>query len=73
MCVCNGLMATIGLGQVRRDGFHEPPVITSGDALPKIRRFLLDGATSYRAQDVLDSLLLAPRSDSHVDSSVHAV
>lgn len=67
ICVCNGLMSTIGLGQVRRDGYHEPALVTSGDALPKIRRFLRDGATSYRAQDVLNSLLATPRSDSHVD------
>ncbi|MEE8104128.1 MAG: nitronate monooxygenase [Planctomycetota bacterium] len=73
ICVCNGLMATIGLGQVRSDGYAEPPLLTSGDALPKIRRFLRDGATSYRAQDVLDSLLETPRSDSHVDSGIHAV
>ena len=73
LCVCNGLMATIGLGQVRKDGYHEPPLITSGDALPRIGRFLRDGATSYRAQDVLDALLSNPRSDRHVDSSVHAV
>jgi nitronate monooxygenase len=73
ICVCNGLMATIGLGQVRRGGYHEAPLVTSGDALPEIGVFLQDGATSYRAQDVLDSLLGTPRSDSHVDSGVHAV
>jgi nitronate monooxygenase len=73
ICVCNGLMATIGLGQVRRDGSREAPLVTSGDALPEIRRFLRDGATSYRAQDVLDSLLAPPRSDSHADSGILAV
>ena len=73
VCVCNGLVATIGLEQVRKDGFHEPALITTGDALPLIRRFLRDGATSYRAQDVLDSLLSTPRSDSNADSGVHAV
>jgi len=73
MCVCNGLMATIGLGQVHRDGTREPAMITTGDALPEIRRFLRDGATSYRARDVLDALLATPRSDTHVDSGVHAL
>jgi len=73
ICVCNGLMATIGLGQVRRDGSREAPLITSGDALPEIRHLLRDGATSYHAQDVLDLLLASPKSDSHVDSSVRAV
>ena len=72
ICVCNGLVATIGLEQVRRGGSHEAPLVTTGDALPDISRFLRDGATSYRAQDVLDSLLSAPRSDSNADSGVHA-
>ena len=74
MCVCNGLMSTIGLGQTRRDGTTEAPLVTSGDALPNIRRFLRDGATSYRARDVLDVLLSNPRSElPHVDSGIHAV
>jgi len=59
VCVCNGLMATIGLGQVRRDGYREPPLLTSGDALVHIDRLLPDGATSYHATDVL-KMLLAP-------------
>jgi nitronate monooxygenase len=61
-CVCNGLMSTIGLGQRRRDGSLEPALVTSGDTLPDIRRFLTDGASSYVAQDVLDSLLSIERS-----------
>ena len=73
MCVCNGLMATIGLGQVRRDGVHEPALITSGDALPNIRCFLQGGATSYRAQDVLDMLLSTTPRESDVDTCVHVV
>ena len=73
ICVCNGLMATIGLGQVRRDGSREAPLVTSGDALPGIRRYVRDGAESYRAQDVLDSLLSIPARDAHVDSSIRTV
>ncbi len=72
-CVCNGLMATIGLGQVRRDGAVEPALITSGDALSDVGRFMRDGKTSYSAQDVLDSLLATPKRDSSVDPSVQAV
>jgi nitronate monooxygenase len=30
-CLCNGLMSTIGLGQVREGGVVEPPVVTAGD------------------------------------------
>jgi nitronate monooxygenase len=72
-CVCNGLMSTVGLGQRRRDGYHEPALVTSGDTLPEIGRFLRDGATSYRAQDVLDSLFSTPKRDSRIDSVVRAV
>ncbi|MHC4958903.1 MAG: nitronate monooxygenase [Planctomycetota bacterium] len=73
MCVCNGLMSTIGLGQSRKDTGLEPALVTSGDALPTIRRYLREGATSYHAQDVLDSLLATPRSEPHVDSGIRAV
>jgi len=73
ICVCNGLMATIGLGQVRRDGTAEAPLLTSGDALPEIRSLLRDGATSYRAQDVLDALHARSKNEVHVDSSLGAV
>ncbi|MHC4922571.1 MAG: nitronate monooxygenase [Planctomycetota bacterium] len=56
LCVCNGLTATIGLSQVRKDGSREAPLVTSGDDIDGIRRFLSDGATSYGARDVLDVL-----------------
>ena len=55
VCLCNGLMATCGLGQVRRDGRVEPPVLTSGDSLNDVRD-LLDGRSSYSASDVIDYL-----------------
>ena len=59
-------MSTIGLGQRRRDGSLEPALVTSGDTLPDIQRFLIGGATSYVAQDVLDSLLSVERSTPRV-------
>jgi NAD(P)H-dependent flavin oxidoreductase YrpB (nitropropane dioxygenase family) len=55
-CLCNGLTATIGLAQSREPGIAEPPLITSGDALLSLDRFLGD-RRSYRAVDVLDYLL----------------
>ena len=57
ICVCNGLIATIGLPQVRDDGRVEPPLVTSGDEIAGIARFLRPGTNSYSAQDVLDALL----------------
>jgi len=56
-CVCNGLMANIGLGQVQRDGAHERALITSGDDVANVARFLEPGASSYRAVDVIEYLL----------------
>jgi len=54
-CLCNGLMATCGLGQVRADGRHEPPIITSGDCIDQVRT-LLGSAESYGALDVMAHL-----------------
>jgi NAD(P)H-dependent flavin oxidoreductase YrpB (nitropropane dioxygenase family) len=41
LCLCNGLMATIGLGQTRR-GRPEPAVITAGDILSEVTQRLVD-------------------------------
>jgi nitronate monooxygenase len=49
-------MANIGHPQVRADGRVEPPLLTSGDDLISIGRFLA-GRTGYTADDVLDYLL----------------
>jgi len=56
ICVCNGLLANIGMPQVRR---REPelPLITSGDDVETVARFLAPGAESYSAADVIDYLL----------------
>lgn len=64
-CVCNGLMVTIGLGQVRRDGRKELPLVTSGDEVRDVARFLpTPSARTYHALDVIKYLLTgvaAPR------------
>jgi nitronate monooxygenase len=59
MCVCNGLMANIGLGQVRGEGGveRELPLVTSGDDVAEVARFLKPGATTYSAADVVEYLL----------------
>jgi nitronate monooxygenase len=56
-CVCNGLMANIGLGQIHRGGEQEKPLITSGDDVADVARFLKPGARSYSASDVIEYLL----------------
>lgn len=57
MCLCNGLLAAAGFGQIRKGGIVESMVSTAGDSLYDIVRFLKDGADSYSALDVLESLL----------------
>ena len=57
-CVCNGLLSTVGLGQRRRSGQHEQPLLTCGDDVRGIAQFLKsEEATSYSAADVVESLL----------------
>ena len=56
-CLCNGLMATIGLGQVQAGQKLERPLLTAGDDVAHVARFLRNGADSYRAADVLQALL----------------
>lgn len=55
-CLCNGLMANIGLPQMRGK-YQERPLVTSGDDLEGIGRFLGNGRVSYTADEVLDALL----------------
>jgi nitronate monooxygenase len=67
-CVCNGLLATMGLGQVFGPHAGEPPLVTAGDDLVHLRQYLKPGARSYRATDVIASLLQpsgSPNSDPH--------
>lgn len=56
-CLCNALLANIGLGQLLADGSTEKPLITSGDDVALVARFLRPGAESYRAMDVIRQIL----------------
>ena len=54
-CLCNGLMAACGLGQIRAEGRREPPIVTSGDCINDIRS-LLNDRDEYSATDVIAML-----------------
>ena len=56
-CVCNGLLANIGLGQYQKNGEVELPLVTSGDDVAHVARFLKPGASTYSALDVIAYLL----------------
>ena len=55
--ICNGLPATVGIGQLRRGGKREPALVTAGDDLATIAEFLKPGRESYTAADVMERLL----------------
>lgn len=56
-CICNALVATGGHPQMRAGRHVEAPIVTSGDDLPGIERFMPAGAAAYRAADVVETLL----------------
>jgi len=56
-CICNALLANIGQSQVRQDGRFEEGLVTAGDDLVGITRFMRpDGNTAYNAGDVIAML-----------------
>jgi nitronate monooxygenase len=55
-CICNALLAAVGLPQLRGTS-PEPAVVTAGDDLAGIGRFLKPGETSYGAADAIRVLL----------------
>lgn len=59
ICVCNGLMATAGFPQVRTGRWREPALVTAGDSVCDVVRFLPPGANSYAASDVVNVLTAA--------------
>jgi nitronate monooxygenase len=59
VCLCNALVANIGLPQVRGGKYVEQGVVTSGDDLTEIPSFLPAGRFEYSASDVIAKLLAA--------------
>ena len=55
-CLCNALLSNIGLAQSRKSGYVEDALITSGDDILTIARFL-GRRSSYHAQEVVDWVL----------------
>jgi nitronate monooxygenase len=58
-CVCNGLLATVGLAQVQKRGYVEPPLVTAGEDARTVAAFLVPGRDGYSAGDVIRRLLEA--------------
>jgi len=56
-CLCNGLVANIGLSQHRAGHAPELPLMTAGDEVARIAQFLAPGSDAYTAADVVRQLL----------------
>jgi nitronate monooxygenase len=55
-CLCNALLSNIGLAQVRKNGYVENILVTSGDGIQTIGQFL--GAKQfYKTKEAIDWLL----------------
>jgi len=55
-CLCNGLMAAIGLAQPVAGGL-EPAIVTAGEEVRDLRRFLTGDSLVYHVADVLRLVL----------------
>lgn len=59
-CLCNGLLACVGLGQIREghgQSAEEPAIVTLGDHLDGVRRLSRQGQSRYWAKDVVADIL----------------
>jgi len=56
-CLCNGLLANIGLPQQLRDGTQELPLLTLGDDYAELARFCKNGNLDFSAADVIQQIL----------------
>ncbi len=56
-CVCNGLMAAIGLAQINSENELSLPLVTAGNDAAHVARFLQSGRNSYTAAEVISRLL----------------
>lgn len=59
LCLCNGLMAAIGLGQERADGYHEAPLLTLGSSSGDVAEMLQRFPNGWTAADLVETLLNA--------------
>ena len=59
-CLCNGLVANVGMPQPLADGTTEPCLITLGDDFSEVGRFCPAGSVDYTAADVVRALLAEP-------------
>jgi hypothetical protein len=58
-CLCNGLMASIGLGQIRPDGYEEPRLVTMGSDLSGAKELIKKHPHGWTATQAIEYMLSA--------------
>jgi hypothetical protein len=56
ICLCNGLVAAVGLGQERPDGYKEAPLLTLGATTSDVEGMLKEFPNGWSAVDVVNRL-----------------
>ncbi len=56
-CLCNALLANVGLGQARRDGYAEGPLVTLGSSLDGVHALLTRHPQGWSAAEAVAWLL----------------
>jgi len=59
-CLCNALLSNVGLGQHQENGYDELPLLTAGDDLSGLNRYVKNGDNSYTARQVIAYILATP-------------
>lgn len=74
-CLCNALMANIGRGQQRKDGYEETTAVTLGQDLAGPRRLLQERPDGWNAREAVEWLLtgLDLPDDAPVDTAPEGV
>lgn len=57
MCLCNGLLSTVGQGQRLKNGLVEPPVVTLGQDLSFLRQVMKNEDDGYSIEQAIQYLL----------------
>lgn len=52
-CLCNALVANIGLPTVYKSGYIEHTLITAGDTIKKLREFIKEGTDSISVAEII--------------------
>ncbi|MBN1256357.1 MAG: nitronate monooxygenase [Planctomycetes bacterium] len=52
-CLCNGLMANIGLEQIQGNGYRELPLVTCGSDAIDLKKIIPPGKKSYSVEDAI--------------------